>query len=55
MLKTEENIRLEEVIVPQNFAGKSLGELQTRSREYILLATREPQGTWLSIQIRSKQ
>jgi len=47
MLKSDENLRMEEIVVPAGFAGKSLEVLQSYSRDYILLATRRPHGKWL--------
>lgn len=47
MLKSDDNLRMEEVIVPASFAGNMLGLLQSHSREYVLLATRHPEGKWL--------
>ena len=47
MLKSDDNLRMEEIIVPGSFAGKSLDVLQAHSQDYILLATRHPHGKWL--------
>lgn len=47
MLRTDNNLRIEEISVSANFAGKKLELLQPKNREYILLATRAAQGKWL--------
>lgn len=47
MLKTDDNLRMEEIIVPASFDGRSLGVLQLHSRDCVLLATRHPHGKWL--------
>lgn len=47
MLKTDDNLRMEEVIVSESFAGKSLSVLQLRNQDYVLFATRHPHGKWL--------
>lgn len=46
MLKSEDNLRVEEVLVPTGFAGAAVGLLLPRSREYLLLALHEG-GRWL--------
>lgn len=46
MLHTEDNLRVEEVIVPAHVGATSLAELVPRSREYMLMATHE-HGKWL--------
>jgi len=46
MLQSEENLRVEEVIVPEGFAVRPLAQLIPKSREYLLLATHE-HGQWL--------
>jgi voltage-gated potassium channel len=47
MLKNDNNLRMEEMLVPASFAGNPLGLLQSHSREYVLLAIRHPEGKWL--------
>ncbi|MEQ1917306.1 MAG: NAD-binding protein [Gallionella sp.] len=47
MLKSDENLRMEEIIVPVSFSGNNLQALSTYSRDYMLLATRKPLGKWL--------
>ncbi len=47
MLRTDNNLRIEEISVSANFAGKKLELLQPQNREYILLATRTVQGKWV--------
>lgn len=46
MLKSDDNLRMEEIVVPESFAGKPLGVLRSGS-DYVLLATRHPRGKWL--------
>jgi voltage-gated potassium channel len=45
MLKSEGNLRVEEVVVPAGFAGAPVGQLLPRSRDYLLLAVHE-HGDW---------
>lgn len=47
MLKSEKNLRIEEVPVPAGFIPKPLGTLQLRSANYVMLAVRERNGHWL--------
>jgi voltage-gated potassium channel len=46
MLKSEKNLRVEEVAVPAGFIPKPLGTLKLRSANYVLLAVRERNGSW---------
>jgi voltage-gated potassium channel len=46
MLKSEKNLRVEEVPVPAGFIPKAIGRLQLRSANFILLAVRERNGSW---------
>jgi voltage-gated potassium channel len=46
MLKSEKNLRVEEVQVPAGFIPKPLGTLKLRSANYVLLAVRERNGSW---------
>lgn len=46
MLKTENNLRMEEFPISAEFAGKSLGVLNLGSRHYVLLAIKQNQ-QWL--------
>ena len=46
MLKSEKNLRIEEVPVPAGFIPKPLGTLKLRSANYVLLAVRERNGAW---------
>lgn len=46
MLKSEKNLRVEEVAVPAGFEPKPLGMLKFRSANYVLLAVREWNGNW---------
>jgi len=46
MLRTDDQLRVEEVQVPANFVDASIGQLIEKSRDYILLATHE-RGQWV--------
>ncbi|MGE5492260.1 MAG: potassium channel family protein, partial [Actinomycetota bacterium] len=46
MLKSEKQLRVEEVPIPAAFIPKPLGKLQLRSADYVLLAVRERNGEW---------
>lgn len=46
MLYSDENLRLEEVVVPSHVPATSLAELVPRSRDYMLMATHE-HGKWV--------
>ena len=46
MLKTDKNLRVEEIPVPAAFIPKPLGSLQLRSADYVLIAVRERNGSW---------
>ena len=46
MLRTDESLRVEEVMVPAGFTARRIGELVPRSPHYILMATHE-RGQWV--------
>jgi voltage-gated potassium channel len=46
MLRVDEALRVEEIQVPESFAGTTLGELGMRKAEYVLLAVRAG-GKWV--------
>ncbi|WP_319002362.1 potassium channel family protein [Quatrionicoccus australiensis] len=46
MLKSEKNLRVEEVPVPAGFIPKPIAALKLRSANYVLLAVRERNGEW---------
>jgi voltage-gated potassium channel len=46
MLHSDDNLRVEEVIVPNGFSPTPLAELAPKSRDYLLLATHED-GKWV--------
>jgi len=46
MLKTDSNLRVEEIPVPAAFIPKPLGAMQLRSSNYVLIAVRERNGSW---------
>ena len=46
MLKSEKNLRVEEVPVPAGFIPKPIDALKLRSANYVLLAVRERNGSW---------
>lgn len=47
MVKSDKNVRVEEVAVPANFPPTRVGDLRLRSPDYILLAVREEDGAWI--------
>ena len=46
MLKSDNNLRMEEIVVPPGFSGKTLAMLNSNSREYVVLAIRQG-GQWV--------
>ena len=46
MLKSEKNLRIEEIPIPAAFIPKPIGSLKLRSPNYVLLAARERNGNW---------
>ena len=46
MLKSQNNLRVEEIPVPAGFIPKPIGSLRLRSNNYVLLAARERNGNW---------
>ena len=46
MLRSDDGLRVEEVIVPPGFTPRRLGDLAIKSRDYILMATHEG-GRWV--------
>ncbi len=46
MLKSDENLRVEELIVPSGFPEKPIGELDVKGRDHIIVALRE-QNNWV--------
>ncbi len=46
MLKTDNNLRMEEILVPSGFSGKTLAMLNSNSREYVVLAIQQG-GQWV--------
>jgi len=46
MLRSEQKLRVEEVMVPVRFVPRALGQLQLRDPEYVLLALRR-RGVWV--------
>jgi voltage-gated potassium channel len=47
MIRSDKNVRVEEVPVPTNFPPTRVGDLRLRSPDYILLAVREQDGAWV--------
>jgi len=41
MLRSDDNLRMEEVLVPTGFSGKMLSMLISASRDYVVLAIRQ--------------
>ena len=46
MLKSEKNLRVDEIPVPAAFIPKPLGDIRLRSADYVLIAIRERNGQW---------
>ena len=46
LLKSEKNLRVEEIPVPAGFIPKPIGSLKLHSANYVLLAARERNGNW---------
>jgi voltage-gated potassium channel len=46
MLKSEKNLRIEEIAIPAAFIPKPIGRLELRSANYVVLAARERGGNW---------
>lgn len=46
MIKSDENLRMEEVVVPSGFSGKLLAMFNLASRDCILLAIKQG-GKWM--------
>ncbi|MBL8440859.1 MAG: NAD-binding protein [Betaproteobacteria bacterium] len=46
MLKSEKNLRVEEIPVPAAFIPQPLGDIRLRSADYVLIAIRERNGAW---------
>jgi voltage-gated potassium channel len=46
MLRSDDNLRMEEIIVPAGFSGKMLSVLSSGSRDYVVLAIRQG-GEWV--------
>ena len=46
LLRSEQNLRVEEVMVPASFMPRALGQLQLRDPDYVLLALRR-RGAWV--------
>ena len=47
MIRSDKNVRIEEVPVPANFPQTRVGDLRLRNPDYILLAVREKDGAWV--------
>jgi voltage-gated potassium channel len=47
MIRSDKNVRLEEVPVPANFPPTRVGDLRLRSPDYILLALRDSNDAWV--------
>jgi len=46
MIKSDDNLRMEEIIIPPGFSGKSLSMLYFATNDYIVLAVRQ-NGNWV--------
>lgn len=47
MMRSDKNVRVEEVPVPASFPPTPVGQMRLRSPDYILLAVREEDGAWV--------
>lgn len=47
MIRSDKNVRVEEVPVPANFPPTRVGDMRLRSPDYVLLALREEDGAWV--------
>jgi len=47
MMRSDKNVRVEEVPVPATFPPTPVGQMRLRSPDYILLAVREEDGAWV--------
>ena len=46
MLRSEQGLRVEELVIPADFASATLGSLAPRAQEYLVMAVHE-QGQWV--------
>jgi voltage-gated potassium channel len=46
MLRTDDQLRVEELVMPEGFAPRAIGKLLPKSRDYIVMATHE-RGRWV--------
>jgi voltage-gated potassium channel len=46
MLHTDDQLRVEELVMPDGFAPRAIGEVLPRSPDYIVMATHE-RGRWV--------
>lgn len=46
MMRSDDNIRMEEVTIPPTFTSRRLAQLRLRSPNFILIAVRTPDGAW---------
>jgi voltage-gated potassium channel len=47
MLKSDDNLRMEEIIIPEGFNNKPMDAMNFHSRDFVILAIRRPKGKWL--------
>lgn len=47
MLKSEDNLRMEEIIIPAGFVSQQLGVIKPGGREFVVLAIRHQQENWV--------
>jgi len=46
MLKSDDNLRMEEIVLPEHFAGQPIAMLNPHQRDFVLLAVRSQFGKW---------
>ena len=46
MLKSDDNLRMEEIVLPAHFAGRAIAVLEPQQRDFVLLALRSQFGKW---------
>lgn len=46
MLKSDDNLRMEEIVLPAQFAGRAIAVLEPQQRDFVLLALRSEFGKW---------
>jgi len=47
LLKSEDSLRMEEIVLPEHIEGKKLKMFQPGDHDFVVLALRQSQGSWL--------